>query len=96
MVPGVFELDLTGETIVGHQPQQAGIIGEKGVAISARHLAPSRRPREQIKMTIIDRYALRLSGYAPAVPTPFDGNGNIDSAAFEQFCDRQVQEGRPH
>lgn len=41
MVPGVFELDLTGETIVGHQPQQAGIIGEKGVAISARHLAPS-------------------------------------------------------
>jgi hypothetical protein len=41
MVPGVFELDLTGETILGHSLQQAGTISEKGVAISARHLDPA-------------------------------------------------------
>ena len=44
-------------------------------------------------MNIIGRHVSKLSGYAPAVPTPFDGNGNVDSAAFEQFCDRQVQAG---
>ena len=41
MVPGVFELDLTGETILGHSLQQAGTISEKGVAISSRHLDPA-------------------------------------------------------
>jgi 4-hydroxy-tetrahydrodipicolinate synthase len=35
----------------------------------------------------------RLSGYAPALTTPFDRNGNVDSAALEAFCDRQIQEG---
>ena len=44
-------------------------------------------------MNVIGRPVSKLSGYAPAVPTPFDGNGNVDSAAFEQFCDRQVQAG---
>ena len=44
-------------------------------------------------MTTIDRYALRLSGYAPALPIPFDADGNIDGAAFEQCCNRQIQEG---
>lgn len=44
-------------------------------------------------MTAIGRHVSRLSGYAPAVPTPFDGDGNIDTAAFERFCDRQMREG---
>jgi 4-hydroxy-tetrahydrodipicolinate synthase len=35
----------------------------------------------------------RLSGYAPALPTPFDENGNVDTVAFELLCDRQIQEG---
>ena len=39
------------------------------------------------------KHVSKLSGYAPALPTPFDQNGNIDSAALEAFCDRQVQEG---
>ena len=44
-------------------------------------------------MTTIGRHVSRLSGYAPALPTPFDNDGNIDSAAFEQLCARQIREG---
>jgi 4-hydroxy-tetrahydrodipicolinate synthase len=44
-------------------------------------------------MDIIGRHVSELSGYAPAVPTPFDDEGNIDGSAFERFCDRQIQEG---
>jgi 4-hydroxy-tetrahydrodipicolinate synthase len=42
---------------------------------------------------ITGKHVSRLSGYAPALPTPFDQNGNIDSAALEALCDRQIQEG---
>ncbi len=31
--------------------------------------------------------------YAPALPTPFDADDNIDYAVFEKFCGRQIQEG---
>ena len=41
----------------------------------------------------MDGHVSRLSGYAPALPTPFDADGNIDGAAFEQCCNRQIQEG---
>src|SRR5689334_20204421 len=41
----------------------------------------------------IGRHISRLSGYAPALPTPFDADGGIDFAAFEQLCDLQVHEG---
>lgn len=44
-------------------------------------------------MAAIGRHVSRLSGYAPALPTPFDDDGNIDCAAFERLCDRQIQEG---
>jgi 4-hydroxy-tetrahydrodipicolinate synthase len=44
-------------------------------------------------MATIGRPVSRLSGYAPALPTPFAGDGTIDVAAFEQFCDRQIEEG---
>jgi 4-hydroxy-tetrahydrodipicolinate synthase len=44
-------------------------------------------------MTAIGRHVSRLSGYAPALPTPFDDAGNIDGIAFEQFCDHQIQAG---
>ena len=44
-------------------------------------------------MTTIGRQVSRLSGYAPALPTPFDDEGYIDSAAFEKFCDCQIQDG---
>src|SRR6266853_3215050 len=49
-------------------------------------------PREGVAM-ITGKHVSRLSGYAPALPTPFDQNGNVDSAAFEFLCDRQIQEG---
>jgi 4-hydroxy-tetrahydrodipicolinate synthase len=42
---------------------------------------------------ITGKHVSRLSGYAPALPTPFDQDGNVDSAAFEASCDRQIQEG---
>jgi 4-hydroxy-tetrahydrodipicolinate synthase len=44
-------------------------------------------------MLTIGRHVSKLSGYAPALPTPFGDDGKVDGTAFEQFCDRQVQEG---
>ena len=44
-------------------------------------------------MIPIGRHVSKLSGYAPALPTPFDADDNIDCAAFEKFCGRQIQEG---
>ena len=34
-----------------------------------------------------------LSGYIPALPTPFDASDEIDIAALERFCERQVNAG---
>ena len=44
-------------------------------------------------MATIGRHVSKLSGYAPAVPTPFGDDGNVDCAAFEQFCDQQIRAG---
>lgn len=44
-------------------------------------------------MTAIGRHVSKLSGYAPAVPTPFDRDGRVDGAAFAQFCARQIEAG---
>jgi 4-hydroxy-tetrahydrodipicolinate synthase len=44
-------------------------------------------------MFTIGRHVSKLSGYAPALPTPFGDDGNVDVAAFEQFCDRQIRAG---
>ena len=34
-----------------------------------------------------------LSGYAPALPTPFDENDRVDQPAFERMCQLQVDAG---
>ena len=44
-------------------------------------------------MSAIGRHVSKLSGYAPALPTPFGADGGIDTAVFERLCDRQVQMG---
>jgi 4-hydroxy-tetrahydrodipicolinate synthase len=44
-------------------------------------------------MSVIGLHVSKLSGFAPALPTPFDAAGNVDKAAFEQFCDRQLRMG---
>jgi 4-hydroxy-tetrahydrodipicolinate synthase len=49
--------------------------------------------REEVVMPVLGRHVSKLSGYAPAVPTPFDDNGAVDSAALERFCERQILEG---
>jgi 4-hydroxy-tetrahydrodipicolinate synthase len=41
----------------------------------------------------IGRHVWKLSGYAPALPTPFDDNSVIDAAAFEHFCELQISNG---
>ena len=41
-------------------------------------------------MRAIGRHVAKLSGYAPALPTPFDDNGDVDGEAFERLCDLQV------
>lgn len=44
-------------------------------------------------MFAIGRHVSKLSGYAPAVPTPFDDEGKVDAVAFERFCHLQVKAG---
>jgi 4-hydroxy-tetrahydrodipicolinate synthase len=39
------------------------------------------------------RYTLRLSGYAPALPTPFHETGELDGTALEWLCHRQIEDG---
>src|SRR5262249_49324147 len=51
-----------------------------------------RRVRKAV-MSIFGRHVSKLSGYAPAIPTPFDENGALDGVALERFCDRQIHEG---
>jgi 4-hydroxy-tetrahydrodipicolinate synthase len=44
-------------------------------------------------MFAVGRHVSKLSGYAPALPTPFDEDGAIDGAAFEKLCDLQIMHG---
>src|SRR5262245_25424443 len=44
-------------------------------------------------MRVIGRHVSKLSGYAPALPTPFTPDGRIDCDAFEHFCERQIADG---
>jgi 4-hydroxy-tetrahydrodipicolinate synthase len=44
-------------------------------------------------MSAVGRHVLRLSGCAPALPTPFDDVGELDLSALERLCHRQVDEG---
>jgi 4-hydroxy-tetrahydrodipicolinate synthase len=44
-------------------------------------------------MTATGRHVSKLSGYAPALPTPFDQEGDIDAAAFERLCNLQIAAG---
>jgi len=44
-------------------------------------------------MHAIGRHVSKLSGYAPALPTPFDDNDGIDCEAFERLCDLQIANG---
>jgi 4-hydroxy-tetrahydrodipicolinate synthase len=44
-------------------------------------------------MSTMGRHVSRLSGYAPALPTPFDDEGCIDAANFERLCDLQIAHG---
>jgi 4-hydroxy-tetrahydrodipicolinate synthase len=41
----------------------------------------------------IGRHVLKLSGYAPALPTPFKDGDVIDAEAFERFCELQITNG---
>jgi 4-hydroxy-tetrahydrodipicolinate synthase len=41
-------------------------------------------------MPTIGRHVAKLSGYAPALPTPFDDNCDVDGEAFERLCDLQI------
>ena len=44
-------------------------------------------------MSAIGRHVSKLSGYAPALPTPFNDEGSIDRHAFERLCDLQIANG---
>jgi 4-hydroxy-tetrahydrodipicolinate synthase len=44
-------------------------------------------------LTRLSRRLSRLSGFAPAVPTPFDEADVPDVEAFGRFCDMQIQSG---
>ena len=42
-------------------------------------------------MGAIGRHVSKLSGYAPALPTPFNDEGNVDVAAFDRLCELQTE-----
>jgi 4-hydroxy-tetrahydrodipicolinate synthase len=44
-------------------------------------------------MSPIGRHVSKLSGYAPALPTPFDDDDSADVDAFEELCDLQIRHG---
>jgi 4-hydroxy-tetrahydrodipicolinate synthase len=44
-------------------------------------------------MLVTGRHISKLSGYAPALPTPFDEGSNLDAPAFERLCDLQLANG---
>jgi len=44
-------------------------------------------------MSSIGRHVSKLTGYAPALPTPFGAEGDIDIPAFERLCDLQLAHG---
>jgi 4-hydroxy-tetrahydrodipicolinate synthase len=44
-------------------------------------------------MSAIGRLPLKLSGYAPALPTPFTDAERIDGEAFERLCELQISKG---
>jgi 4-hydroxy-tetrahydrodipicolinate synthase len=44
-------------------------------------------------MRVIGRHVSKLSGYAPALPTPFGNDDGIDCEAFERLCDFQIKSG---
>jgi 4-hydroxy-tetrahydrodipicolinate synthase len=44
-------------------------------------------------MRAIGRHVSKLLGYAPALPTPFNDQGNIDDAAFARLCELQIANG---
>jgi len=44
-------------------------------------------------MSAIGRHVSKLSGYAPALPTPFNDEGGIHGDAFERLCDLQIAHG---
>src|SRR5262245_9369798 len=44
-------------------------------------------------MLFVGRHVSKLSGYAPALPTPFDENGAVDRRALARLCEQQIREG---
>jgi 4-hydroxy-tetrahydrodipicolinate synthase len=44
-------------------------------------------------MSLPSPAVLRLSGYAPAIPTPFKSDGAVDYDALQRFCDLQIKGG---
>jgi len=44
-------------------------------------------------MSAIGRHVSKLSGYAPALPTPFNDQDDIDVDAFAHLCDLQIANG---
>jgi 4-hydroxy-tetrahydrodipicolinate synthase len=44
-------------------------------------------------MPTISQHISKLTGYAPALPTPFDRDNGLDTNAFERLCDRQIEMG---
>jgi 4-hydroxy-tetrahydrodipicolinate synthase len=50
-------------------------------------------PRESVMTSTPRQNVTSLSGYAPALPTPFSDGDELDIAALEQLCDLQIREG---
>jgi Dihydrodipicolinate synthetase family len=77
MVSGGIELDMNRNAAAPNRPEST----------------PENRRRIAWQMSITGRHVSKLSGYAPALPTPFNDAGCIDADALERLCDLQLAHG---
>jgi 4-hydroxy-tetrahydrodipicolinate synthase len=83
LVPGILELDMTAKPrVVRHASAGTNTVLAR---VPDRH--------EAVMTSTLRRATVRLAGYAPALPTPFNAADEIDAVALERFCDRQIQQG---
>jgi hypothetical protein len=71
-----------------HEPQPGHATTTRN---SRRPAAPA--PVWVTPMSAIGRRVSKLSGYAPALPTPFDDQDDSDVDAFARLCDLQIANG---
>src|SRR5262249_7972375 len=68
--------------------------GARGASAARRRdAAPPTLHEAPSMMSPVSLPVSRLAGYAPALPTPFDDDDEVDLSALAYLCDRQIRQG---